>query len=82
MMDLLLAVAREVLAPPPAKPAVVIHCGDAAVILNGLAPHLQIYTVLAVEKVITAPEYLAIVAKQFPGQSAKAETLLKVCGVM
>jgi hypothetical protein len=81
MHDLILAVARDALPVPPPDPEVLIHCGTAMVKLNGLPPDLQMFTMMVVEKLLPAHDYLAIVAKQYPQMLDQAQNLLALCGV-
>jgi hypothetical protein len=77
---ILAVVAREALPAPKPVPVIEIRCGDAAILLSGLPPDLQVYVLLAVQKVIARPEFLAIIAKKWPDQVDNADRLLAVCG--
>jgi hypothetical protein len=80
-MDALIQiVAREALPAPKPVPVIEIRCGDAAILLSGLPTDLQVYVLLAVQKVIARNEFLAIIAKKWPDQVEQADRLLTVCG--
>ncbi len=73
--------ATVVVVPPPAV-HVIVQCGQTAIDLTNLHPDVQMATLLAAQKLMSAQTFVALVHDKWPDLIDGAHRLLSLCGAV
>jgi hypothetical protein len=75
------AAATVTVAPPPVV-HVLVQCGQTGIDLTNLPPDVQMATLLAAQKLMSAQTFVALVQEKWPNLIDGAHKLLTLCGAV
>jgi hypothetical protein len=71
--------ATVTIVPPPVV-HVIVQCGQTGIDLTNLPPDVQMATLLAAQKLMSATNFVALVQQKWPNLVDGAHRLLTMCG--